>query len=769
MADVSPNEEVVNPVMSMRMVSHADQAQVAAGGSTAAALLRGPFLSPRRPRISRVCHIRISSISLSKAISKTYRHVCISARIRGEKFKSALISGAVPVPETAVKIPVDLWFSISYVHRLKGPTNILQLSIHRCKEDGRNLRLYCKVDLPLDQIMQMPRGKNSPIQLFLNKVSIAAFLEATIWTTRPENGPVRFDPDNAANTVLDPGQNAIDADNDDVSTASGSSEDSGSCNIYHDQPSDLIETRLASKHGANAFLRIRPSFYSKIKLVRQSGSRMFDRLRNNLRRKSFSTSDEDNNSEDKRYRPSDDFRTNDFSVNSLPGDFTNPPQDDDSELYVTAYADIATQIANLSSYFASDPAQPINTVILVDRNARQSRQILEWSGRASVKSVLSAQRLLFFGSCHEAETLFAGITTSFKEKCQSTASPGDRLRIGIAGDDASISMILRPFVQLMSREPRSWLGLRFYVIPLNYSVASASDHTVSERISLTDPQYLALFRSTLWESALDGRTALIEPVARQVEESISRYMLKADAMIRLPIAEAILEIEDCDDPQISGVGVSIPVIRDFSIIEPEDFTEPPPPHQQFQQAMGSMFPGVRQPKTVVIEYWAQDKKTGKVDKFIVKTGVSSLRVVRLDLAAGLAAFDTGSDDPGAVSIIQDPDLSSPDPVQISQQAAVSSSFPTLTDESLFMVIRMLPKDKNKFLQRLGAYSPKRSGPHTHPNERSEVITKFVCSAPPDTKFTACIDGLAIPSCKFASLTPLWPTRTKSFPIAIFKS
>ena len=83
------------------------------------------------------------------------------------------------------------------------------------------------------------------------------------------------------------------------------------------------------------------------------------------------------------------------------------------------------------------------------------------------------------------------------------------LRIGIGGDDTSVSMVVRPYVQLLGREPRAWQDLRFFVIPLD-NHQNPSDNRIAQRIAEVDTQYRALFFTSQWHTALDGQSILIE-------------------------------------------------------------------------------------------------------------------------------------------------------------------------------------------------------------------------------------------------------------------
>lgn len=83
------------------------------------------------------------------------------------------------------------------------------------------------------------------------------------------------------------------------------------------------------------------------------------------------------------------------------------------------------------------------------------------------------------------------------------------LRICIGGDDTSIGMILRPFVQLLAREPRGWKDLRFFIVPLDNG-KNPNDNRIAQKLANADARFRGLFYSSQWQDALDGHSKLIE-------------------------------------------------------------------------------------------------------------------------------------------------------------------------------------------------------------------------------------------------------------------
>lgn len=181
-ADATP------PVMSARLISASQ------GAAPAGKALRGPFGGPKRPRVPRVCHVRVHQLETLRPLQKSARFITISARIRGQKPKHMLTSAALPsAPDdsAALPLPLDLWFSISYLHRLKGEPSVVQLSLHKCKADGRNPSLLGSLDLPLDQILQCPlRVANVSLEhtrMNARPVPIARLL-VDVWTSPGASG-----------------------------------------------------------------------------------------------------------------------------------------------------------------------------------------------------------------------------------------------------------------------------------------------------------------------------------------------------------------------------------------------------------------------------------------------------------------------------------------------------------------------------------------------------------------------------------------------------
>jgi len=107
---------------------------------------------------------------------------------------------------------------------------------------------------------------------------------------------------------------------------------------------------------------------------------------------------------------------------------------------------------------------------------------------------------------------------------------GWALRLVLVGSDAFVNTVLRPYVELFSRQPPDFAStLRFLLVPRG-GVSSLAKYLGS-----VDPRYGAAFVSEWWRGWEGGEGGGAEAAAR-----VTRYISHADHTIHLPIAEAVL-------------------------------------------------------------------------------------------------------------------------------------------------------------------------------------------------------------------------------------
>lgn len=132
------------------------------------------------------------------------------------------------------------------------------------------------------------------------------------------------------------------------------------------------------------------------------------------------------------------------------------------------------------------------------------------------------------------------------------------LRIVIAGSDAYVNHVLRPFVDICSRKPRGWQMFRFYLIPIGKKIDLAI------HLASFDPVYRSmffsggLFHTGYLISLQNGRiiltkrkslkvfTPLSFPTysieeARDVAKRVHKYIEEASSVHGFEIAEAMLK------------------------------------------------------------------------------------------------------------------------------------------------------------------------------------------------------------------------------------
>ncbi|XP_058651368.1 phosphofurin acidic cluster sorting protein 2 isoform X5 [Onychostoma macrolepis] len=181
----------------------------------------------------------------------------------------------------------------------------------------------------------------------------------------------------------------------------------------------------------------------------------------------------------------------------------------------------------LNHILVSDSHLP-DSIILINTS--------DWQGQY-VSEVLQNHGLPVVCTCTTADiqAAFSTIISRIQRFCNSNSVTPSPVRIGVAGAQHYLSVVLRLFVDHLTHKTPDWLGyLRFLIIPLGV-------HPVAKYLASIDYRYNSLFQDSAWRDLFHKPEA---PTSVQdspdVVSRVTQYMLGANGAHQLPIAEAML-------------------------------------------------------------------------------------------------------------------------------------------------------------------------------------------------------------------------------------
>uniref|UniRef100_A0A8C2KTZ9 Phosphofurin acidic cluster sorting protein 2 n=1 Tax=Cyprinus carpio TaxID=7962 RepID=A0A8C2KTZ9_CYPCA len=178
----------------------------------------------------------------------------------------------------------------------------------------------------------------------------------------------------------------------------------------------------------------------------------------------------------------------------------------------------------LNHILVSDSHLP-DSIILINTS--------DWQGQY-VSEVLQNHGLPVVCTCTMADiqAALSTIISRIQRFCNSNSVTPSPVRIGVAGAQHYLSVVLRLFVDHLTHKTPDWLGyLRFLIIPLGV-------HPVAKYLASIDYRYNSLFQDSAWRDLFHKPEA---PTSVQdspdVVSRVTQYMLGANGALQLPIAE----------------------------------------------------------------------------------------------------------------------------------------------------------------------------------------------------------------------------------------
>ncbi|XP_043110689.1 phosphofurin acidic cluster sorting protein 2 isoform X1 [Puntigrus tetrazona] len=415
----------------------------------------------------------------------------------------------------------------------------------------------------------------------------------------------------------------------------------------------------------------------------------------------------------------------------------------------------------LNHILVSDSHLP-DSIILINTS--------DWQGQY-VSEVLQNHGLPVVCTCTTADiqAAFSTIISRIQRFCNSNSVTPPPVRIGVAGAQHYLSVVLRLFVDHLTHKTPDWLGyLRFLIIPLGV-------HPVANYLASIDYRYNSLFQDSAWRDLFHKPEAPTSAVQESpdVASRVTQYMLGANGAHQLPIAEAMLTYKqkrkksfhfdfavspdedscqkfipfigvvkvgiveqtsatsgDSDDaaPVGSSLLSSTPPAQISPLLKEASPTPPSSPSVHTSSSLGG---GQGELMGLQVDYWIapseRKKEVEKRDssaKNTLKCTFRSLQVSRLPLGG-----------------------------------AETTHQPTMS-------MNVVTKEKNKKVM----FLPKKTK-DKEAESKSQVIegiSRLICTAKhQQTMLKVLIDGVEWNDVKFFQLAAQWSSHVKHFPLAIF--
>ncbi|XP_046336384.2 phosphofurin acidic cluster sorting protein 2-like isoform X1 [Haliotis rufescens] len=383
----------------------------------------------------------------------------------------------------------------------------------------------------------------------------------------------------------------------------------------------------------------------------------------------------------------------------------------------------------------------------------------EWQGQLLVQKLQEKQwRLICTCSNADVKAAISFLVAKIQRFCNSNSKSPSPIKVGVAGGDAYINSVLRPYVEQLSSKSHDWQTYtKFLVIPFGSSL-------VGKFLASIDSTYAQLFVDSLWKDTFD-KTDATKPTldSQEIINRVSKYLSGSTNIHQMPIAEAMVmckgktsdeESSQKFVPFLSEVKIGTPEMFSMSVELEEGATSPPslsssppasapiaikasegqtPPSSPNISTMspsGSQNANIGQLSSaefmdLQVDYWTTSSKSDskkESNKCSLKTAFRSLSVCRL-------------------------------PYQGEQ---TSSSF------SMVVVTR----EKKQKIMRIG----KKAKEIESKSQNIDSISRLICTSKSQNyTLKVLIDGVEWPGVKFFQLSSQWQTHIKNFPVAVFNS
>lgn len=357
-----------------------------------------------------------------------------------------------------------------------------------------------------------------------------------------------------------------------------------------------------------------------------------------------------------------------------------------------------------------------------------------WGGAGGAEGPPSLP-LLTVGGGEELRAALGALVGRLQRFCHCNARPPATVRVAVLGSEAFLAALVRLYVEQMSAKPPEWQAyLRFFPVP----AAGGTMGPVLRHLCALDNCYAAQFSDGWLEEA---------------EQRVSDFLSAANAVLQLPIAEAMINYRPHNSSEDESSQVFVPFISDVKI----GIAEGASTSVDLEECLGSSPPGAAAAESTTppsspsiggaaaaahmaaptsgggswspmeamelqLDYWTLQRKGGAEPcRFSLKGAFRSLQVWRL-----------------AVTELVGPCLS----------------------------LNYVTREKKQKIMRLG--KKKEGEREARRCQQVEGVQRLICSCrnlqPP---LRVSVDGMEWTGVKFFQLSAQWQTHIKYFPIGLY--
>ncbi|XP_077996087.1 phosphofurin acidic cluster sorting protein 1-like [Glandiceps talaboti] len=366
------------------------------------------------------------------------------------------------------------------------------------------------------------------------------------------------------------------------------------------------------------------------------------------------------------------------------------------------------------------------------------------------------------------QKLHNGPKTKRMTSCNTNAASPPPLKLAVAGSDAYLNSVLRPYVEQFSAKSPDWQTyIRFLVIPLGAN-------SLAKYLASIDSRYSSLFMDSLWREAFEKADKENIDYSELVHR-VSRYLRDASIVFPLPIAEAMVNYRNNSDED--SVQKFVPFINDVRVGSSEvsstlsgDWEElgapainmlsssPPGPSSAVSKESNTP------PPSPAISVVAAQSSSSPIAIAASNAALTSSELMDLQVEYWTNVTTPGGSSSSSGGKFKDNSMKCS--LKTTFRSLNICRLPNPGDCALTSTLSLVvvTKEKNKKIMRIG----KRPKETESKSQVVDGINRLICMCKSHTNpVTVNIDGLEWPSVKFFQISAQWSTHIKQFPVLMF--
>nr|XP_006814754.1 PREDICTED: phosphofurin acidic cluster sorting protein 1-like [Saccoglossus kowalevskii] len=418
----------------------------------------------------------------------------------------------------------------------------------------------------------------------------------------------------------------------------------------------------------------------------------------------------------------------------------------------------------------------------------------EWQGQLLSQALEEDQHRVVCTCCSaDVQATFAFIVNRIQKlnngpktkritSCNSNSANPPPLKLAVAGNDAYVNNVLRPYVEQFSAKSPDWQNyIRFLIIPLGAN-------SLAKYLASIDPKYNALFMDSVWRDSFE-KTDKENTDYNELVLRVDTYLNNASNVFSLPIAEAMVNYRS--NSEEDSVQKFVPFINDVRAgslethslsgdweeagIQISNALSSSPPNAAAISAVGvagsSVGTAVKESNTpppspainIVSPQQsspASSPSTGHILGELMDLQVEYWTSTIPSSSSGIAGGSGGS----GGGKFKDSAMKSS--LKTAFRSLSVCRLPSAGDSTLTSTLSMgiVIKEKNKKIMRIGK-KQKEAEPKS---QIVEGINRLICMCKNHTNpLTVSIDGVDWPSVKFFQISAQWSTHMRHFPVLMF--